>query len=136
MKKVMLMLLMVLCFSFTAQAATVTWDHDGVNTLGYTVCWHKTTEPGMVKTRDVPGNTARSLIISDTEFEPNVEYTFYGFAYNSWAQSVKSNTATWTRVVSEYQPPLDTDPDDYPTSPPSEMKLKSFTVTKTWVPKQ
>ena len=135
MKKILLMAMMVLLFSFSANAATVTWEHDGINTSGYTICWYKTSEPTAIKVRDVPGSTVRSLAIADTEFEPNVEYTFYGYAYNAWAQSPKSETATWTRVVTEYQPPPNTDPEDYPIAPPSGLQLKSFTVTKTYVPK-
>lgn len=94
-----------------SHAATVTWEHDGINTTGYRIYWYKTSDQTTKWNKSVAGNTVRELVIDDIYFEPNVEYTFYNVAFNLYQTSPQSNTATWTRVLT----PIDPVPDKLPT---------------------
>lgn len=106
-KLIVLTLAIVFCFALTAQAATVQWEHDGLNTVGYTIYFWETAVPGTVYNTSVVGNTVRQLEIDDVYFKGNVEYTFMGKAWNNTQTSDPSNTAVWTRDVPVYVPPED-----------------------------
>ena len=111
MKKLLIAIVFVL-IPFMAQAATVAWQHDGVDTVGYTIYFWETDNPGVVYNKSVVGSTVRSMEIQDMYFRPGVQYSFEGVAYNNYATSERSNRATWTRVVDPYSPP----PDSMPTT--------------------
>ena len=104
---------------FMAQAATVEWQHDGQNTVGYFIEWWETDNPPVLPNKPnseiVMGNTARSLVIDDIYFKPNVSYTFVGTAWNATATSDPSNTATWTREIPLIDPPV--------ANPPTEVHI-------------
>ena len=111
MKKLIgLTLAIVFCFALSVQAATVTWEHDGQNTVGYTIYFWETDVPTVVYNKSVVGSTVRSMEIQDMYFRPGVQYAFEGVAYNNYATSERSNRATWTRVVDPYSPPADSMP--------------------------
>jgi hypothetical protein len=110
MKKLIIILAIIVLCPFLAQAATVTWVHDGVNTHGYTIYFWETATPGNVYNQSIVGNNVREMVIDDVYFAPNVEYSFMGRAYNGAGQSEPSNTAVWTRTVDAYDPPQDSLP--------------------------
>lgn len=109
MKKLLAILAIVLLAS-TVKAATLTWEHDGVNTLGFTIYFWETAVPGTVYNKSIAGSTVREMEIEDMYFKPNVEYSFEGVAYNNYATSERSNRALWTRTVDPYAPPADNMP--------------------------
>ena len=98
----------ILLFSSSAMALTATWTHDGLNTLGYTLWFFKTSEPNNVYNKSFPGSTVRSVSMSDDYFQPGVEYSFSVSAYNAVGESAHSAPAVkWTRAGTAYTPPTD-----------------------------
>jgi hypothetical protein len=124
MKKLIgITLTIVFCFALSAQAATVSWTHDGQNTVGYTIYFWETDVPDKVYNKSVVGSTVRQLEIQDMYFKPGVQYSFEGKAYNNYATSEPSNRATWTRVVDTYAPPVDSMPTTVIIDRPSQIIL-------------
>ena len=115
MKKFIIAFALIL-IPFLAQAATVSWEHDGLYTTGYHIMWWETDNPPVAPAKPfgkvVTGNTVRQVEIDDMYFKPNVEYTFVGTAWNTTATSFPSGPATWTRVVPLVAPPVDNLPTD------------------------
>jgi hypothetical protein len=96
MKK-LLIIAAILLFASTAFAATATWQHDGVNTVGYTMYFWKTDSPATVYTKTVTGAAVRTMALDDNMFMPGAEYSFQLTAYNGTGESGRSATATYTR---------------------------------------
>lgn len=108
MKK--LIAIAILLFASPLFAATVSWQHDGLNTQGYTLYYYRTSAPTDVFTKTVVGSTVRSLELNSDFFAPGVEWSFQMDAYNAYAASAKSATVTWTREGTAYTPPGDRAP--------------------------
>ena len=105
MKKLIIILAIVF-LATTAGAANISWTHDGVNTLGYTIYFWQTVDPSNVYNVSV-GVSERSVVVDDKYFAPGVEYSFNGEAYNAVGTSIKSDSAKWTRPGVSYTPPAD-----------------------------
>jgi hypothetical protein len=95
MKK--LIVIAILLFASSAMAATATWTHDGVNTVGYTLYFWRTDAPATVYTKTVTGAAVRTMALDDNMFMPGAEYSFQLTAYNGVGESGRSATATYTR---------------------------------------
>ena len=95
MKK--LLVIAILLFASTSFAAEAQWQHDGVNTEGYTMYFWRTDTPAVVYTKTVTGATTRKMALDDNWFMPGAEYSFQLTAYNGVGESGRSATATWTR---------------------------------------
>jgi hypothetical protein len=78
-------------------AATATWTHDGLNTVGYTMYFWKTDSPAAVFTKTVTGAAVRTMALDDNLFQPGAEYSFQLTAYNGVGESGRSATAKFTR---------------------------------------
>ena len=102
--------LAIMLFAIPAFSAAVIWEHNGVNTVGYTLYYWQTPAPTNVYTKSVTGSTVRHMILDDNYFAPGVEYSFEMTAYNTIGESVRSATATWTREGVIYGPPADKNP--------------------------
>ena len=103
MKK--LIVFAILLFASTAMAANVNWNHDGVNTTGYTLYFWKSDVPATVYTKSVVGSTVRTMTLDDNIFMPGSEYSFQMTAYSGVGESARSTTAKWTRPG--YTAPVD-----------------------------
>lgn len=97
----------IMLFAATSFAATATWEHDGVNTEGYTLYFWKSDAPATVYNKSVTGSTVRTMTLDDNYFMPGVQYSFNMTAYNALGETERSETATWTRPGSAYSPPGD-----------------------------
>jgi hypothetical protein len=100
--------LAIILFAAPAFAATATWTHDGLNTVGYTLYFWRTDTPATVWNKSVTGSTVRTMALDDNLFMPGTEYSFQMTAYNGVGESGRSATAKWTRPG--YTPPGDTLP--------------------------
>jgi hypothetical protein len=129
MKKLILAVLMLFVGVSMSMAATVAWDHDGIDVDGFTIYWWKTSDPGTVWNMTAPSGSARELNLSDGWFSPQTVYSFQGEAYNSSGTSAKSEILQWTCELPGYEPPTDVNPPDgtVPTPPdaPDGMTLES-----------
>lgn len=105
MKKLVVMAIML--FAIPAFSATALWEHDGVNTVGYTLYFWQSDAPATVYNKSIVGSTIRQMEIDDNLFAPGVEYSFQITAYNTYNESDRSNTAKWTREGFVYGPPND-----------------------------
>ena len=115
MKK--LIVLVILLIASQAMALTASWEHNGVNTVGYTLWFWQTSTPAQVYNKSVVGSTIRNIAMSDDYFAPGVEYSFSMSAYNTVGESLHSAPAVkWTRSGTLY-----TLPDD---KVPSTMYMK------------
>lgn len=109
MKKLItaLILALVICIGTSAYAATITWTHDGVNTVGYTLYFWKTDTPATVYNKSVTGSTVRTMALDDNYFQPGTSYTFTMTAYNAVAESARCPNVLWTRSGQAYTAPID-----------------------------
>ena len=96
MKK-LLIIAAILFFASSAFAATATWTHDGLNTVGYTMYFWKTDSPAGVFTKTVTGAAVRTMALDDNKFNPGAEYSVQLTAYKGVGESGRSATATYTR---------------------------------------
>ena len=104
MKK-LIVLSAILLFASTAMAANVTWTHDGLNTVGYTLYFFKSDTPATVYTKSVLGSTVWTMTLHVNIFMPGSEYSFQMTAYSGVGESARSTTAKWTRPG--YTAPVD-----------------------------
>ena len=109
MKK-LLIIAAILFFASTAFAATATWQHDGLNTDGYTLYFYKSATPTDINTITVYGSTVRSIPLNNGWFAPGVEWTFEVDAFNAYDKSGKSVPVKWAAPGTPYTPPADKTP--------------------------
>ena len=76
MKKLIIAMALLFGLSSMAQAATVTWEHDGQNTVGYTLYFWKTSVPGTKYNMTVTGSSTRTMTVDTNYFELGTSYTF------------------------------------------------------------
>lgn len=110
MKKLIVALALVFGLASMAQATTITWSHDGVNTTGYTLYFWKTSVPGIVYNKTVTGSTVRTMTVDTNYFELGQSYTFTMSAYNAQGEGPRATEATWTRPGTPFTPPADAMP--------------------------
>lgn len=107
MKKLIITLAILFGLASAAQAVTVTWTHDGVNTQGYTLYFWKTSVPGTVYNKTVTGSTVRTMNVDTNYFELGQSYTFTMSAYNAQGEGPRATNITWTRPGTPYNPAAD-----------------------------
>ena len=106
MKK--LLAIAILLAASQAMALTASWQHDGINTVGYTLWFWQTATPATVYNKTVTGSTIRNMSMSDDYFQPGVEYSFNMSAYNALGESARSTpNVKWTRNLPPYTAPAD-----------------------------
>ena len=110
MKKYFIIAMAIILMAFNAYAFDViaTWDHDGENVDGFVIFWKQSGTPDWQWNKKVENGAARQLVLAPEEaFEPGVEYSFVGIAYNSIGYSADSDIATWMRDGGSFTPPDD-----------------------------
>lgn len=114
MKKLIVALAIIFGMATFAQAATVTWEHDGQNTTGYALYWHPTQQgPTNEYCKVINGNTVRTMVLDDGYFAPGVSYTFSMVAFRDVAgeendaMSARSASVQWTRPGDPFVAPVD-----------------------------
>lgn len=122
MRKLALIIL-ILLFPATVAAANLTWDYDEAarsDTDGFTLYFSDGTN-NYTKTFLVSETTVEGTSVSWPDVEekcnmhPGVEYQMSLARYNSTAESVASNTITYT--MEAYNPPPDALPDPVTSEP-------------------
>lgn len=106
MKKIILAVA-ILALAIPSLGATISWQHDGVDTVGYTIYFWETASPSVVYNKSAVGASVRNMVIEDTYFKPNVAYTFTGTAYNTYGESARADEVTWQRAVEIFNPAAD-----------------------------
>ena len=95
----------LLLLAVPAHAVTLAWDDgNAAPTTGYTLYWQEDGNTGEVYNVSV---TDKIVTIENELFKPNTAYRFIVKAYNTYYESLPSESITWTRVVAEYTPPAD-----------------------------
>ena len=110
-----------------ANAVTVTWEHNGVNTLGFIIYFWETDIPGVIY-NDSVDVSVRELFIDDNRFIVGTQYSFMGVAYNASTTSADSEIVNYVFEGEAYKPPdVNLPPEQNPEPPnaPTGMKLES-----------
>lgn len=110
MKKLIIAMALLFGLSSMAQAATVTWEHDGQNTVGYTLYFWKTSVPGTKYNKTITGSSTRTMTVDTNYFELGTSYTFEMSAYNNQGEGPRSSQVSWTRPGTPYSPGEDSLP--------------------------